>query len=172
MRPVLILRCTAKLLSRLKAPVVAAPPPSTTRLGDWYATILIWRPAHRVLLVNELTRLAVVLPARELSTLAERIPEAVARVLLDIGVEPGVVEEERSAMTEISFAKTASRSVLGTMNEFVFYLDELRESKPHLTEHVLSTLLAQELTTIPPLGYEVPAEMAQKTLMRSDGEAR
>ena len=36
----LILRCTAKLLSRLKAPVATAPPPSTTRLGDWYATIL------------------------------------------------------------------------------------------------------------------------------------
>lgn len=168
----LILRCTAKLLSRLKVPVATAPPSSTTRLGDWYATILIWRPAHRVLLVNELTRLAVVLPARELSTLAQRIPDAVARVLLDIGVEPGVVEEERRAMAEISFAKTASRSVLGTMNEHVFFLEHLRESEPNLTDNALSMWLGKTLVTIPPLGYEIPAEMAGKALARSGGEPR
>lgn len=36
----LIVRCTAKLLGRLEARPEQEPPPSTTRLGDWYATIL------------------------------------------------------------------------------------------------------------------------------------
>jgi serine/threonine protein kinase len=73
----LIVRCTAKLLTRLKVRPEAASTSSTTRLGDWYATILPVRPAHLVLLVNEGTRLAVLLPAREISTLSKRIPEAI-----------------------------------------------------------------------------------------------
>jgi hypothetical protein len=70
----LVLRCTRKLLERL--PAFPAPAVSTTVLGDWYATILMVRPAHLVLLVNERSRLPVVLLARELSTLLERIPVA------------------------------------------------------------------------------------------------
>ena len=76
----LVVRCTAKLLSRLKVRSTAPSGPSTTALGDWYATILPVRPAHLVLLVNEASRLPVVLPARELSTLGGRIPDATADV--------------------------------------------------------------------------------------------
>ena len=81
----LTVRCTAKLLRRLKVAPPASGEASSTRLGDWYATILSVRPAHLILLVNEPTRLAAVLPAREISTLATRIPEAIIKVLRELG---------------------------------------------------------------------------------------
>ena len=80
----LTIRCTTKLLDRLKTRPDPPAPPSTTRLGDWYATILLLRPAHMVLLVNEPTRLAALLPARDLPTLARRIPDAICEVLQDL----------------------------------------------------------------------------------------
>ena len=51
----LTVRCTVKLLLRLKASPVPSPASSSNRLGDWYVTILAIRPAHLILLVNEPT---------------------------------------------------------------------------------------------------------------------
>lgn len=118
----LIVRCSAKFLARLKVRPEPAAAPSTTHLSDWYATILHLRPPPLALLVSEATRLPVVLPSRELTTLAGRIPVAIAGVLEDLGVEQELIEIERDAMAEIVFDKTASRSVLGTMNELAFHL--------------------------------------------------
>jgi hypothetical protein len=160
----LIVRCTAKLLARLKVRPLASSAPSSTVLGDWYATILPLRRAHLVLLVNETTRLPVVLPARELSTLASRIPGAIADVLIDLGVVPEVVERERQAMAEIAFDKTADRSVLGTMNEHVFHLGLTREEHPGMTEHAISMDLGRMLATIPGHDYQHPGEFAAHVL--------
>lgn len=160
----LVVRCTAKLLRRLQAEPDLRPANSTTGLGDWYATVLPWRPRHLVMLVNEASRLPVVLPAREISTLGQRIPDAIARVLEDLGIAAKAIDQEYRAMAEITFAKTASRSVLGTMNEFVLYLEHMLRSGPHLTEHEMGIHLGQVLVTVPPLGYQVPAEMTTQIL--------
>ena len=37
------LHCTKKLLDRLKRPIAEAVD-SETRLGNWYATVLFWKP--------------------------------------------------------------------------------------------------------------------------------
>ena len=91
-------RC--RLLERLKLRPPDVAVPTSTALGDWYATILPLRPSHLVLLVNETTRLPVVLQARELKTLDRRIPEAIANVLRDLGVDPEGVAREKQAMAE------------------------------------------------------------------------
>ena len=168
----LIVRCTAKLLGKLKARREPAPAPSTTRLGDWYATILPMRPSHVVLLVSESTRLPVVLPARELSTLARRIPDAIGRVLRELGVDSSVIGEELEAMAEVAFDRTASRSVLGTMNEFVLHLGPMRDAEPTMTEHAMSMKLGRVLVTIPSHGYQHPAEFTAQRLQSPSGCAR
>ena len=161
----LIVRCTAKLLGKLKVqPEPAFSPPATTRLGDWYATILPMRTSHVVLLVSESTRLPFVLPARELSTLARRIPDAIGRVLRELGVDSGVIDEELEAMAEVAFDRTASRSVLGTMNEFVLHLGPMRDAQPTMTEHAMSMKLGRVLVTIPSHGYQHPAEFTVQSL--------
>jgi len=144
----LVLRCTRKLLDRLRIEPATTDGPSTTVLGDWYATILPVRPAHLVLLVNERSRLPVVLSARELSTLLDRIPEAIADVLSELGADASIIARERDAMGEIRCATTRSRSVLGTMNEFVFEMQIRREHGALTDLHALSLSLANVLVTI------------------------
>ena len=106
------------------------------------------RPRHLVLLVNETTRLPVLLPAREFATLGQRIPDAIARVLEDLGIAADVVDRERRAIAEVTFAKTASRSVLGTMNEFALYLEHLPRSSPHLVADRGRPLIPEHLADL------------------------
>lgn len=158
----LIVRCTEKLLGRLRIRAAPEPPRSTTRLGDWYATYLPLRPSHVVLLVNESTRLVALMRARESATLAARIPEAIAGVLQALGAAPEVVAAERAAMARVVFAKTANRSVLGTMNEFTY---ELELSPPGGEKpELLAMAMHLGRTLQSPLGYERPAEVARRAL--------
>ena len=162
----LIVCCTTKLLKRLRVETATTSATPEPRLGEWYATILQLRPHHVVLLVNEPTRLAAVLPAREFATLAERIPAAIARVLEDLGVDAGVVASERRAMADVTFAKTSSRSVRGTMSELGFQLEQMRDANPHLSEHALGMCLGRVRVKIPQFGCEHPADVAKRVLAR------
>ena len=68
----------------------------------------------------EATLLPVFVPLAPACQLAERFPEELRRVLDAHGLDPRFVDREISGMGEGSFAKTASRSVVGVMNEFAF----------------------------------------------------
>jgi pRiA4b ORF-3-like protein/uncharacterized protein DUF6933 len=167
----LVLRCTARLLDKLSAARAGSPPRSTTRLGDWYATLLPWRPRNLVLLVNATTRVPVIVPARPLSTLASRVPAAIAQLLLELGLEPALVDAECREMEEVVYAKTASRSVLGTINELTHQLEVIHGSHPNESEQKLGLLLGEMLVTVPPFGFEFPGEVVQRLFDSSNEEA-
>jgi hypothetical protein len=112
------LRCTGKLLKRLGPVTEAAREPPTTVLGDWYATLIYAPGMQLVLLTSERALLPMVVQAREARTLAERIPLALDRVLAALQVPPAAIEREVAAMAAPRIGKTASRQVLGTMNDF------------------------------------------------------
>jgi hypothetical protein len=76
---VLTVRGTKKLLDRVGSPDIE-PPASTTVLGDWYATVLFWKP-QVVLFVNEGTLLPVLTPFAPARTLLSRFPESVELAL-------------------------------------------------------------------------------------------
>ena len=113
-----VLRCTQKLLVRLKQaddlPVVE----STTRLGDWYGNLL--RIGHRQLLlfISERSRLPVILPAQDAKRLPLVFPDVVCERLAIVGVPPADIAAERLRMREMAFGRTRSRSLLGTMNDY------------------------------------------------------
>jgi hypothetical protein len=75
-----VIHGTRKFLERVKAPGEQQKP-STTGLGDWYATVLSWRP-QVALFVNETTLLPVLVPlapaagvvARFCSVLTQKTP--------------------------------------------------------------------------------------------------
>src|SRR5450830_833438 len=106
----LVLRCTQKLLKRI-GPPVADPPESTTALGDWYAQPLAVGHQRYVLLVSERSRLPILMPARNVKHLAARFPKG-------LGVPAAVISQELAEAGEIVVAKTDSRSLLGTLNDF------------------------------------------------------
>lgn len=58
-----VLRCTAKLLKRLKQPVKPPEPePQINPLGEWYADIDSWQRQPFVVMLNVVTGLVLVLP--------------------------------------------------------------------------------------------------------------
>lgn len=116
------LRCTQKLLDRINASPDPEPAPSDTVLGDWYANLVRAGRTQVVLAVSERTLLPVVVPAREGRTVARRIAEAVEPMLSSIGIPAEAVIAEHDAMRDVAIAKTASRRVLGSLNDLAFQL--------------------------------------------------
>ncbi len=61
----IVLRCTARLLKRLRqSPKLPEPPPSANPLGEWYADIDSFDREPFVLLLNAATGATLVLPGR------------------------------------------------------------------------------------------------------------
>src|SRR5262249_59078644 len=79
--PMVVLRCTQKLLARLKRPEAPAYVASTTRLGDWYGNVLQIGRRQHLLFISERSRLPVVIPIREAKRLEAVVPDAVGDVL-------------------------------------------------------------------------------------------
>jgi hypothetical protein len=167
----LTIRCTTKLLKRMPAADAPGAPTPDTRLGDWYATVLQMRPQHLVLLVNDRTRLPVVLAVRAFLAPGPNIAEAIAHVLEDLGIEPGVVRDERRAMAVVSFARPSSRNISETMNALALRLEELRERSPNLADHALSLKLCEFPVAIPGNGVRPPVEVARQALASTAGAA-
>ena len=152
------IRCTKKLLDR-GAPKTQAPEITTTTvLGDWYANILIERPEHLVVCVSERTLLPVIVPAKDLKRLPSRLAAAAAEMLKAIGVQDQDVAEEFAAMQETYFAKTSDRRVLGSLNDFVFHVQNGTASHHEFTLHERSLRLAQMPCAV--LNYAYPSESA------------
>jgi hypothetical protein len=119
---VLVIRATKKVLDRVRAVAAAADDRSTTRLGDWYVNVLFWRP-HVALFVSEMTLLPVLVPFAPAATLIDRSPTALVAQLQAFEVRRSFTEAELAEMEPRRLAKTASRSVLGVMNEFKYLAD-------------------------------------------------
>ena len=111
------IRCTARLLARVGLPQEVSGP-TTTVLGDWYATHLGVRRQRFVLLISEHSRLPVLMAGRDLKHLAENFPNALAPVLWGLGIDAVLVNREVEATRGAVIAKTNSRSHLGTLTDF------------------------------------------------------
>jgi hypothetical protein len=99
--------------------------PKTVRSG-WYATAWFWRP-QVALLVSEVTLLPVLMPLAPAATLLQRFGSQLAAVLDAHGTPAEFIDAELQEMDEVRLAKTASRSVVGIMNEFAYLADAWRQ---------------------------------------------
>jgi hypothetical protein len=115
---VLIIRTTRKLLNVVGPPDLRPDEHDTTTLGPWYATRMPWR-TRVALLVSESTLLPVLMPLTPAATWPERVAAQVALVLAAHDAPGAFVEAELQAMQNHRLGPTASRSVVGVMNEFV-----------------------------------------------------
>lgn len=125
-----IVRATQKLLQRLGRATVADWEESTTLLGDWYATLLPWRPRQVALLVSEHTLLPLLMPLAPAATLLDRLPDHAGAVLDAHGAPERLIAAETEHMRQRRLAPTANRSVVGSMNEFAFLADVYRTEYP------------------------------------------
>jgi hypothetical protein len=119
----LTIRCTAKLLLRLKAVPSAQLAPSTSALGDWHANLLRVARRQVVLFANDHSLLPVIVPAAPANTLMERFRAATGELLSLLGVSQDRIGEEVANMAVVQVSRTASRQVLGSMTDFAFMLE-------------------------------------------------
>jgi hypothetical protein len=121
-----VLRRTQKLARSLPASR-STPLPSDTALGDWYVNRLSIDRRPLLLLVSSRGLLSVLIPARKVATLPERLPEVVDSRLRRLGIPQSVVQAEVAAMESVTVAATEDRSVVGIMVDFAksipYYLD-------------------------------------------------
>ena len=153
------LRCTGKLLKRLRASPQGDAMPPTTRLGDWYATLIHQQREQFVLCVSERSLLPVVVAAKEARTLVPRFQEALAALLARLGCSPVVIEHELKEMAEVRLGKTASRQILGSMNDFLRMFSWRAPGRSLLDE-------SRQLAEAPcgPIGMRSPDELTLELL--------
>jgi hypothetical protein len=149
------LRCTRKLLRRIDETPSSEAVAPTTVLGDWYANLLYLRPQQLVLAMNERTLLCALVPAAPAATVAERLRFGVGGLLRDIGVPEANVEAELAAMEHVAIGATASRAVLGCMNDAVYQLGAYpRGARGDFDLRAASLCLAESIYSL--TGYARP----------------
>ena len=165
------LHCTKKLLHRIK-PDILSPGHSDTLLGNWYATALFWKP-QVALLVSERTLLPVLMPLAPAATLARRFPTQLALVLKEHGVAADFIAQEVWRMGSVQFAKTANRSVVGSLNEFLrqaeFWLAAYAYEKGDDDDLLAISAKLAETPCSPLYKGPVSPDKALRELVRSGG---
>jgi tetratricopeptide (TPR) repeat protein len=168
---VVVLRCTQKLLRRLRASSSPDAPASDTTLGDWYATHFQFGRSRFALFISERTRLPIVLDGADLKRLPVALAERLDRVLGALGVDERARAEECARMSAAVFAATSSRSVVGSLNEAVSMARTFLAHSPALTP----LELALDLAEVPagPLKGAASGDVAAEALGRAaaDSEA-
>ncbi len=160
-----VLRCTQKLLVRLKQVGDLPPVESSTQLGDWYGNILQIGRRQYLLFISERSRLPVVIPITESKRLATVFPDAVCERLAIVGIAAGDIADERKRMSELSFGRTRHRSLLGTLNDFAFMAQsgDARRTEPESPEELMRFL---SQTPILPLDGASPIELTRAAFGR------
>ncbi|WP_425355174.1 DUF6933 domain-containing protein [Pelomicrobium methylotrophicum] len=110
------LRPTRKLQSAL--PPMTAAAHSDTALGDWYVNRLVVDQRPLLLLVSSTSLLPILLPARDVRTLPNRLADVVAERLARLGIASSLIRAETSVMSPVHIDVTIDRSVLGIMVDF------------------------------------------------------
>src|SRR3954470_303707 len=108
-----ILRPTRKLHSLLPPVLVSAQ--SDTALGDWYVNRLVVDRQPLLLLVSSASLLSILLPARDVRNLPDRLAGLVDARLRRLGLDARAVAAEHQAMNPVAIGPTADRSVVGIM---------------------------------------------------------
>ena len=155
----LVLRCTQKLLTRL-GPPDDDPPMSTTVLGDWYAKPFGVAQRRFVLLISGNTRIAQILPGRDVATIPERFPEILAILLANLRIPREAIDREVAACRDVVIARTDSRSLLGTLNDFAHMAKWRLQDRPEPDLDAESLALSH--TPVGSLGYAYPADLARQ----------
>jgi len=171
-----VLRCTAKLLKRLKQPVKPQEPDAQHNpLGEWYADVDFWHRQPFVVLLNAATGALLVLPgnAAGLRALHGNALLQFAAICEHFGLRGAGVDAELGGFDAgFAFGSTRDRSLLASLNlRKVNVWMDLEHTDRSLTEAAAHDWTG--LFTHPALGrdprynmdHHVPLELIRQRLM-------
>ncbi len=145
---------TAKVAKKIKTPLKQSTIKSTNILGDWYVHFLILQRQHILLAISARTLLPILISAKNIASLPINLKEALKDILIKIDISNAKIENEILQMDNWVFAKTASRSALGTINDFSNLLRYQDIRNRNLMIHAMT--LAN--TPCSPIGMMTPLE--------------
>jgi hypothetical protein len=138
-------------------------------LGDWYANRLNLGHKRFILCTNEQSLLTVVVPAKDLRALPARLASGVEKLLQSLGVPRAPISAELAQMEVSRYGRTASRVVLGSMNDFA-WLAERYIAKGGMDDlNAVSMMISESPSS--PIGYESPDRYAPQLLRSCYGAA-
>jgi hypothetical protein len=108
----------------------------------------------------------VIVPARN-DSFPDEFGPTLLKVLRALGIPDESIAQEVSAAGEVQIARTHSRQVLGTMNDFAFNA-QVYLSHAHTHDSVLEACLKLAEMPSKPIGYDSPGRLAI-SLFRSPG---
>ncbi|MBN1815231.1 MAG: hypothetical protein JXA14_25585 [Anaerolineae bacterium] len=166
------LKCTRKLLKLLGGVTTEEPPSPTSALGDWYANVIPTAAGELIVFANERTLLSVALPIEVIDTLVSAFAARVYNLLVQINVAEKIALHENAELRQVEFAKTTSRSVLGSLNEISYHYQLTAEHNTASGPLRLSEVELQLSQTLhKPLDYVRPAKVARRLLAKHYGTA-
>jgi len=160
------LRCTKKLRTYLGITPVNQPDPPSATLGNWYANLIPTAAGELIIFVNERTLLTVAIPVVESDRLLELFRLRVANLLGMIGLPRYIIDRETGHFDRVQFGKTASRRLLGSMNDFTWHYQIQAEEATSKADLSLSNA-EFSLSQMPcgPIDYQFPADVARELLI-------
>lgn len=155
----LVLRCTQKLLKKNPGPVTDHEDSLTPILGSWHANLIRLGHSPVVLCANDISLLTILVRGKDFPRFVLSFRERIAWRLRRMGVSERAITVELAAMENVKMARSNSRSVLASMNDFVRHLrwrvgDDFDISQLDELENMLSQI---------PMGalkYQYPVEAA------------
>lgn len=116
------LHCSKQLLDRVSSGLSEPAGTGGNILGNWYAKAIFSKP-QVALFVNERTLLPVLMPLAPASSLIERFPQYLFKVLLSQGVSESFMQQELNYLDEVIYCKSTNRSIIGILNMFTYHLE-------------------------------------------------
>ncbi len=164
-----ILYCTQKLLKELD---VQPPGPgeisSPEGLGNWYANLLRIERRKCLLFTNEKTLYSFLVPAVLKENLRHIEQEFLAHLLLNLkyeGFDQDSLERVSDEYRHLGFSKTASRSVLGSMNDIAYHYEGYIHMEGGI-ENAKMLQINHKINRMPmsAIGYQYSIEVLRKAI--------
>jgi len=160
----LVLRCTGNVLKRFRQrPRQVEVSATASGLGEWYVNTADDLLGSFYLIVHAKSLYAVVVDGASVPSigdLVERMLERLARHMASLGIRQAAQEKVLAGYEHFLVAKTASRSVLGSMNDLTTHLYLNMAAQMGATGKLDLWAIEQKLDNMPqrPIGWGFPSE--------------
>jgi len=122
----MLISCTKKLADVLKIKVFEVVSLRRNPLFEWHANLFVYQRRKGVIVMNNLTRYSVVLyglKAEHFKKFNELVLSAIEQTFRAEGFSDEVVSNYMRTSSQVIYAKSSDRSILGQINDVLYMLE-------------------------------------------------